>query len=135
MEVRSDPRIREFDFGAWEGLTWSEIIERWPEFADQGATAAKLYQPDGGERFEDVCVRVASFLEDLRKTTYEHVLVVTHAGVLHAVFDVLGSAIQDRPGDGLSVNFSQASLTHMTMNGEHVRLITLNDVTHLSASP
>ena len=135
LEVRTDPRIREFDFGAWEGLTWSQIVARWPEFADHGATAAKLYQPDGGERFEDVRERVSAFLDDLRKTTYEHVLVVTHAGVLHAVFDVLGSAIEDRPGDGLSVSFSQASLTRMTMDGEQVRLITLNDVSHLSTSP
>jgi broad specificity phosphatase PhoE len=62
------------------------------------------------------------------------VLVVTHAGVLHAVLDVLGSAIVDRPGDGLSVSFSQASITKIAMSGEQVRLITLNDVSHLSSA-
>ncbi|HET9029808.1 MAG TPA: histidine phosphatase family protein [Candidatus Aquilonibacter sp.] len=132
LAVQRDARIREFDFGAWEGLTWNEIVARWPEFRDQGATAAKLYQPQGGERFEDVCDRVASFLDDLRATRYEDVLAVTHAGVLHAVLEVLGSAIEDRPGDGLSVSFSQASVTRIAMNGEQARLITLNDVSHLS---
>lgn len=134
LEVQIDRRIREFDFGEWEGLTWPEIVERWPEFREHGATAAKLYQPEGGERFDDVCVRVESFLEDLRRTPREHVLVVTHAGVLHAVLEVLGESIQDRPGDGLSVSFSQASVTRITMSGEQVRLITLNDVSHLSSA-
>jgi broad specificity phosphatase PhoE len=134
LEVKIDPRIREFDFGEWEGLTWQQIVERWPEFREQGATAAKLYQPEGGETFDAVCVRVESFLNDLRRTSYENVLVVTHAGVLHAVLDVLGEAIQDRPGDGLSVSFSQASVTRITMVGEQVRLITLNDVSHLSST-
>lgn len=135
LEVRTDPRIREFDFGEWEGLTWTQIVERWPEFRDRGATAAKLYQPEGGERFEDVCLRVESFLDDLRRTAHDDVLVVTHAGVLHAVLDVLGSSIQDRPGDGLSVSFSQASVTRITMEGARSRLITLNDVSHLSPAP
>lgn len=135
LEVQIDPRIREFDFGEWEGLTWPQIVERWPEFSEHGATAAKLYQPQGGETFDIVCERVESFLDDLRRTSYEHVLVVTHAGVLHAVLDVLGSAIQDRPGDGLSVSFSQASITKIAMSGEQVRLITLNDVSHLSSAP
>ena len=134
LNVQSDPRIREFDFGAWEGLTWPEIVERWPAFADQGATAAKFYQPEGGERFEDVCVRVEQFLDDLRRTNHEHVLVVTHAGVLHAVLEVLGSSIQDRPGDGLSVSFSQASVTRIAMDGEQARIITLNDVSHLRSA-
>lgn len=134
LDVQVDPRIREFDFGEWEGLTWPQIVERWPEFAAQGATAAKLYQPEGGETFDAVCVRVESFLNDLRRTSYEHVLVVTHAGVLHAVLDVLGESIQDRPGDGLSVSFNQASVTRIAMSGEQVRLITLNDVSHLSSA-
>lgn len=134
LSVESDPRIREFDFGAWEGLTWPQIVERWPEFAEHGATAAKLYRPEGGERFEDVCARVQSFLDDLRRTPHENVLVVTHAGVLHAMLDVLGSAIEDRPGDGLSVSFSQASVTKIAMTRDQVRLITLNDVSHLSSA-
>ena len=135
LPVRIDARVREFDFGAWEGLTWPEIVERWPEFRDQGATMAKLYAPDGGERFEDVCVRVGAFLDDVRCMPYENVLVVTHAGVLHAVLEVLGEAVQDRPGDGLSVSFSQASITRIAMNDEQVRLITLNDVSHLDSTP
>jgi broad specificity phosphatase PhoE len=135
LEVRTDPRIREFDFGEWEGLTWPEITERWPELRAQGATAAKLYRPHGGETFEAVCARARAFLDDLRGTPYEHVLVVTHAGALHGILAILGEAVRDRPGDGLSVSFSQASVTRIAMDGERARIITLNDVSHLNPAP
>lgn len=131
VDVIADPRMREFDFGQWEGLTWNDIVERWPEFRDQGATAAKLYQPEGGERFDDVVDRVRAFLDDLRRTPFDAVLVVTHAGALHAVLEALGKSTQDLPGDGLSVSFSQASITRIAMDGEQARIITLNDVSHL----
>ncbi len=135
LQVNIDPRIREFDFGEWEGLTWAEIIGRWPECADHGATAAKLYQPEGGERFHDVRVRVQSFLDDLRRASYDDVLIVTHAGVLHAVLDVLGSNIADGPSEGVSVTFSQASITKIAITAQEVRLITLDDIRHLDSAP
>lgn len=134
LSVQRDARLREFDFGAWEGLTWAEIVARWPEFADQGGTVAKSYTPEGGETFAAVCARVAAFLADVRATSFERVLVVTHAGVLHAVLDVLGAAIDDRAGDHLALAFSQASITTIAMEGEQARLITLNDVSHLNTT-
>lgn len=135
LPVKRDARIREFNFGAWEGLTWLEIIQRWPQFAEQGGTAAKSYTPEGGESFDDVCERVQAFLADVRACPHERVLVVTHAGVLHAVLDVMGAAIEDRNGDHLAVAFSQASITTIAMEGERARLITLNDVSHLHTNP
>ncbi len=132
--MQIDPRLREFDFGAWEGLTWDEITRRWPELREHGAMAAKRYCPEGGERFEDVCVRTQSFIEDIRARVDERVLVVTHAGILHAVLDVLGATIVGWPADGLRVAFSQASLTRMTFDGEQARLTALNDIRHLDPS-
>lgn len=131
LDVQRDARIREFDFGLWEGLTWREIVDRWPQLADHGGTAAKFYTPEGGESFLDVCTRVASFIDDLRATPHERVLVVTHAGVLHAVLEVMGDAVEDREGDHFALAFSQASITTIAMDGERARLITLNDVSHL----
>ncbi|MHB8146018.1 MAG: histidine phosphatase family protein, partial [Vulcanimicrobiaceae bacterium] len=127
-----DARLREFDFGAWEGLTWDEISARWPELRDRGSTVAKLYRPHDGESFEDVTARVAAFLSDLRGRSHERVLVVTHAGVLHAVLAALGSGLEDRRGDALSLTFSPLGITRIAMEGDRSRLITLNDVSHLT---
>lgn len=88
LEVRVDPRLRERSFGSWEGLTTTEIEER---FADshrrwregEGAGA------DDAETFEDFFARVSAFLADvLRLHPREEVLVISHGGsirVIHAL--------------------------------------------------
>lgn len=60
-----DPRLREMDYGAWEGLTYAEIDER-----DGAARAAWVERPDelpcpGGESGNDVAARTRAFLQDL----------------------------------------------------------------------
>ena len=63
--VEADPRLREMDYGAWEGRTYSEIDE-----TDRGFRRAWTEHPDtlacpGGESGADVAARVTSFLDDL----------------------------------------------------------------------
>jgi broad specificity phosphatase PhoE len=134
VELVTDDRLREFDFGAWEGLTWDEIVRRWPFLRGRGSTSAKEYAPEGGERFEDVCDRVRSFLAELATTANGKILIVTHAGVLHAALAVLGNRTYDRPEDRLSLSFAPASISRITMDTEHARIMMLNDVRHLRTS-
>jgi broad specificity phosphatase PhoE len=88
LEVRVDPRLRERSFGSWEGLTTSEIEDRfadshrrWREGVGAGA--------DDAETFEDFSARVNDFLADvLRLHPGENVLVISHGGsirVIHAL--------------------------------------------------
>ena len=88
LEVRLDPRLRERGFGSWEGLTTTEIEERFADahrrwLAGEGAGA------DDAEAFEDFSARVEDFLSDvLRLHPGEEVLVVSHGGsirVIHAL--------------------------------------------------
>ncbi len=129
LVVASDPRLREFDFGAWEGLTWAQILERWPELAEQPYTDARLYHPHEGEAFGDVVARAGAFLHDLRGLPEDRLLVVTHAGVLHAIVEALGPALRGRPAH--PIVFATASITRVAMEAGGPRLITLNDVDHL----
>ncbi len=130
LALATDVRLREFNFGAWEGLTWPEIIARWPEFDRRVPTQARQYEPVGGERFEDVVARVRAFLNDLRaRVATGHALVVTHAGALHAVMEVLAP----KGFDPLGMVFSTASVTRLAMERGRARIITLNDVSHLDS--
>lgn len=70
--------LREADFGDWEGATFAEVQEKWPnELAEWLADPAA--SPPGGESFTDATVRVRAALDrllaDHRAGT---VLVVTH---------------------------------------------------------
>ncbi len=82
VAVRGDPRWRELDFGAWDGLATDAI--------DAPALAAFWDDPDaspppGGERWQELCARVADALAAIAVPT----LVVTHAGAIRAALSVL----------------------------------------------
>ncbi|ROO89295.1 putative phosphoglycerate mutase [Actinocorallia herbida] len=77
-EIRTDEGFRETDFGAWEGHSFAEVAERWPDdlaawLSDSG------YPPPGGESFTSVAQRV-SVARDKLLVRYRHqtVLVVSH---------------------------------------------------------
>lgn len=127
LPLVTDNRLREFDFGQWEGLTWPEIVGRWPDLG-RLPTQARSYEPVGGERFEHVVARVRAFLDDVcADAAVRYALIVTHAGALHAAMEVL------RPDgfDPLGMVFSTAGITRIAMDEGHARIISLNDVDHL----
>ena len=128
LVVTTDPRLREFDLGEWEGLNWEQIVQRWPQFEHRVFTQVREYEPPGGERFAGVVERVHPFIDELRATAgVERALVVTHAGVLHAIMDAVAPAGYD-PRTTL---FSTAGITRLTMDDAGSRIISLNDVDHL----
>lgn len=127
LPVARDPRWREFAFGDWEGLTWDEIVERSPHLREHGATAAKLYTPPGGESFEQVQLRVSAALHELLESRYENVLVVTHAGPLHAVLHAFFGDRRAEMEEALGVRFSPASVTRIRVEAGRADLQSLNE--------
>lgn len=82
VPLTRDPRWREMDFGAWDGLA--------PHAVDQAALSRFWADPDanpppGGERWSRLCDRVGMALEGIGADT----LVVTHAGAMRAALSVL----------------------------------------------
>ena len=128
LDVRLDQRLREFDFGNWEGLTWDEIVARFPRAAESGRTSARDYAPDGGERFALVCDRVRAFLDEVRATQVQRALAVSHAGVLHAFAEVIFGKALDAP----SLFFAPASITRVHYDANQPRLVAFNDTDHLT---
>jgi len=132
LAIVPDARLREFDFGQWEGLTWDEIVTANPHLAGRGSTAAKLYAPQGGETFAQVCARVASFLTDVRGGgDGAHLAIVTHAGPLHAMLAVLGLERSEAPGDNLSLRFTPGGITRIAIEAGGAKIVELDSVRHL----
>ena len=125
VPVMLDARWREFYFGEWEGLTWDEIIERWPEYSQRNPFSVATYQPEGGESFADVRARVSLALDDLRTAQHRNILVATHAGPLHAMLSVLFPGERD-------VCFMPASITRVRSTGGATELVSLNETGHLA---
>ncbi|MEL7537749.1 MAG: histidine phosphatase family protein [Pseudomonadota bacterium] len=77
-----EPRVTEFDFGAWEGRLWSEIprheLDAWAaDFLDA--------RPHGGESVRGFRSRCLAALRDYAEHPGD-TLVVCHAGVVRAAF-------------------------------------------------
>lgn len=77
-EVVLDEGFRETDFGVWEGFTFAEIGERWPEEL-QAWLADPTVAPPGGESFADTEVRVRAAL-DRTLVAYQggRIVIVSH---------------------------------------------------------
>jgi broad specificity phosphatase PhoE len=120
-----DARWREMRFGEWEGLTWAEIVARSPGIEAGGGAKPRFYTPQGGEGFDAVCARVESALADLTREPARsgNVLIVTHAGPLHALLRV---ALGDERSDALAVRFSPASVTRLRRSDAAWELAALN---------
>lgn len=65
LRLEADPRLREMDYGAWEGRTYAQIDEKDAAFRREWELAPDRLACPGGESGEDVAARVRSFLEDL----------------------------------------------------------------------
>jgi 2,3-bisphosphoglycerate-dependent phosphoglycerate mutase len=129
-----DARLREFDFGAWEGLTWDEVVAANPHFGGRGSTAAKLYAPQDGESFAQVCRRVEAFVDQARvRHSGGRIAVVTHAGPLHAALSVLGLDHVEASRDNLSLRFTPGGITRIALERDGARILELDSIGHLKA--
>jgi broad specificity phosphatase PhoE len=65
VPIEADPRLREMDYGAWEGRTYAEIEERDAVLRRDWELAPDVVACPGGESGDDVAQRVRDFLAEL----------------------------------------------------------------------
>jgi probable phosphoglycerate mutase len=82
--------LRERSFGMFEGKTFDEIHQTWPEHAQNWRKRIPEWQPpEGGESLIQLRERVTRTLEQLAaRHPGEQIVVVAHGGVLDALYRV-----------------------------------------------
>lgn len=130
LEVRIEEGLRETDFGAWEGLTFGEVRERYGADLDAWLASAKAAPTSGGESFAEVARRVAA-TRDRLITRYagRTVLVVTHVTPIKTLVRL---ALGAPPESLFRMELSAASVSAVAYYADgnaSVRL--LNDTSHL----
>ncbi|MGR3291212.1 MAG: histidine phosphatase family protein [Paracoccaceae bacterium] len=117
VKARTDDRLCEISFGLWQGLTFEEISDGWPElckYADLDMFNWNFAAP-GGERFEDVRDRAESFLNSLTGPT----VIVTH-GITSRVLRGLWLGVgQDEMA---ALEGGQGCVYHLSQ-GKHRRIV------------
>jgi alpha-ribazole phosphatase len=86
FRVEVDDRLRELDFGAWDGLPWSRIA--WTEVEAWEADLLH-HPPGGGETLHALAARVQAFVDAAGPGPR---LVLTHAGWINALRTVVVGA-------------------------------------------
>jgi len=78
VPVITEDGFRETDFGAWEGLTFTEVREGWPDELTAWL-ADPAVPPPGGESFAEVSTRVTEALHRvLARLERQTILIVSH---------------------------------------------------------
>ena len=130
LDVRVDEGLRETDFGAWEGLSFAEVCERYPEDLDAWLGSAKAAPTGGGESFASVARRVALSRDKLiARYAGRTVLLVTHVTPAKTLVRL---ALGAPPEALFRMDVSAASFSAVAYYGDgSASLRLLNDTGHL----
>lgn len=86
LEPIHEPRLREIDFGAIEGLTFDEVAGSHPELHAEWLRSPTTVRFPGGECFADLRARVLEAASELiDRHDAQTVAVVSHAGAIRAL--------------------------------------------------
>jgi ribonuclease H / adenosylcobalamin/alpha-ribazole phosphatase len=129
IPVLTDEGFRETDFGAWEGLTFAEVRERWPaEMARWLADSSVA--PPGGESFAQVGERVAAALHRvLASRARQTVLVVSHVTPIKTL---VAAALLAPPAALYRMHLDVAALCEVDWYADGPAVLrSFNDTSHL----
>ena len=124
LPLAIEPDLREVGFGAWEGRTRQELLDRAPEAYHAFYTDPVRNRPAGAEPLEAFGRRVAAAFERLaERHAGERLLVVAHAGVIRAT---LGHVLQAPPANWYRAAVDNGALSRFEHDGNGRRLLAHN---------
>ena len=137
LQVRTDERLRERDFGAFDRMTGAGIRDQYPDEAERRDLLGKFYyRPPGGESWADVALRIRSVLatEGLRYDC-ERLMVVAHQAVIMVFRYVLEELTeQELLAVDKEEQVANASLSRYDRDPDgNLQLTSFNEVDHLTA--
>ena len=133
LQIQVDAGLRERGFGAFEGLSFAQIEQRWPE----QALAWRQRDPDfgarGGEVLRDFRDRVVATVERLaRGHRGQSIALLTHGGVLDLLYREATRVALDAPR---SWQLANAGINRLLHSDQGLVLVGWGDVRHLEFVP
>jgi ribonuclease H / adenosylcobalamin/alpha-ribazole phosphatase len=127
--IVTDDDLRETDFGAWEGLTFAEAQQRWPEEVTTWLSDPEA-APPGGESFATVGIRVRRALARLLdRYARDTVVVVSHVTPIKTL---LAEALLAPPAALYRMHLDVGALNEIHWFGDGPAVVrSLNDTGHL----
>jgi len=105
LEIIAEPRLRERNFGSFQGHTVDEIAQRWPDDFHAWRARDPAWAMPGGESGHAFMARVLAGLQDLTVAQVDRTIaVVTHGGVLDVVYRHARALSWDAPREHQMLN-------------------------------
>ncbi|GAA4048901.1 bifunctional RNase H/acid phosphatase [Streptomyces shaanxiensis] len=132
LDVSIDDGLRETDFGAWEGLTFGEVRERYPDDLNAWLADPDARPTGDGESFAATATRMAATRDKLIAAyTGRTVLLVTHVTPIKTLVRL---ALGAPPESLFRMELSAASLSAVAYYADGNASVRLfNDTSHLRA--
>ena len=132
ISVQVHRGLRERAFGEFEGLTYAEIEERWPEGAQRWRERDPEFAPAGGESLHDFYGRVVATGDALAACHRGQVLVlVAHGGVLDCLYRAATHADLRAPR---SWALGNATINRLLHTDQGFSLVGWDDAAHLDGT-
>ncbi|MCI8925064.1 MAG: histidine phosphatase family protein [Lachnospiraceae bacterium] len=100
-----EPQIRqgleEISLGKWEGYTWRQVREQFPEAYQAWYNNRRYQVPPQGESYQQLLDRLLPTLADLMEKNGGNVLAVTHSAVIMTLL----SFVYDTPFEDMAKNY------------------------------
>lgn len=126
IAIVEDARWREIDQGQWEGLTYREVLQRFPGDAQARWVNGINGKPTGGESLAEVATRVGEAWHELRSHYVGgRVIVTTHATPIQLV---LCFCCQTPVAEHWRWRIDLGSLTALDIYGSSIIIRTVNSV-------
>jgi probable phosphoglycerate mutase len=130
LDVQAEPGLRERAFGVFEGHTFGQVEERWPEGALRWRRREPDFGPDGGETLNDFYARATSTAARLAaRHPGETIALVTHGGVLDCLYRAAARIALQAPR---TWQLSNASINRLLYSGAGFTLVGWSDTMHLA---
>jgi len=87
LDIIPEDNLREINLGSWEGMSYSEIENLYPEKFDRFWNYPDQYVPLDGETYEALVKRISNKMEEIaKKHQGETVLIVAHGVVIRTLY-------------------------------------------------
>ena len=129
LALQTDPALRERAFGDFEGVSFREIEQRWPEAAARWRRREPDFSPGGGEtlrQFYARSVRAATQLAE--RHPGQTVALVAHGGVLDCLYRAASRIELDA---ARTWQLGNAAINRLLYSGEGLAMVGWNDNRHL----
>lgn len=129
LEVATDTRLRERGFGSFEGKTFVELEQQWPQQTARWRARDAAWAPPGGETLADLDQRVRTVTDLLAERHLgAQIVLVAHGGVLDMLYRMATRQAVDAPR---TWTLGNASINRLLWTPQGLTMVGWSDDRHL----